>query len=157
MRKFFKYFFWIIAISVMVIIFCFSSQPAKESQQTSEGFTKKVFMLFSSFRNLSEENQEKVIEGVQFIVRKTAHFSAYGALGLSLYSAFLLTFSRKLLWLKAFLVSFLYSASDEIHQNFVPGRSMEIRDVLIDSSGALLGILFVMLIVKIAKTRKKRS
>ena len=97
MRKFFKYFFWVLAISLMVIIFCFSSQPAKESQQTSEGFTKKVFMLFSSFRNLSEENQEKVIESVQFIVRKTAHFSAYGALGLSLYSAFLLTFSQKLL------------------------------------------------------------
>ena len=157
MRKFFKIFFWLLTVALMVMIFCFSSQIAKESQETSEGFTKKVLMLFNSFRELSPEKQENIIESVQFIVRKTAHFSAYGALGLSLFSALLLTFTKKFLWLWAFIISVLYAISDEIHQSFVPGRSMEARDVLIDSTGALLGILFVVLIVKIAKHKKRRK
>ena len=37
----------------------------------------------------------------------------------------------------------LYAISDEIHQYFVPGRSAEIRDVLIDVLGANIGILLI--------------
>ena len=151
MRTFFKYFFWALTIALMVMIFLFSSQKAEESQQTSEGLTKKILMCFEVFREFSEEKQTSIIKGVQFIVRKSAHFSAYGALGLSLYSALLLTFKRKFLWLTAFVGSVLYAVSDEIHQYFIPGRSMELRDVLIDSSGAFLGIILVMIIMKISK------
>ena len=35
----------------------------------------------------------------------------------------------------------LYAVTDEVHQYFVPGRSCELRDVLVDTSGALTGIL----------------
>ena len=35
-----------------------------------------------------------------------------------------------------------YAAIDEIHQLFVPGRSGEIKDVLIDSCGSFIGIHF---------------
>lgn len=153
MRKFFKYFFWIFSVIIMIMIFCLSSEPSEDSQATSEGFTEKVLMLFPSFQGMAEEIQAEIVEGVQFTVRKSAHFSIYCALGLSLYSAFLLTFSKKLLWLWAFGVSFLYSVSDEFHQYFVPGRSMELRDVLIDVSGAFLGILLVMLFIKIFKRK----
>ena len=41
----------------------------------------------------------------------------------------------------SFLFSVLYASSDEFHQTFVPGRDGNIVDVLIDSSGALVGIL----------------
>ncbi len=141
---------------IMIIVFCFSSQQAEESQKTSEGLTKKVLMCFEDFRNLSEEKQTEIIEGVQFFVRKGAHFSIYTALGISLISAMLLTFKTKLLWLWAWLVSVLYAISDEVHQFFVPGRSMELRDMLIDSSGALLGVLIVVLIRKIYIKRVSR-
>lgn len=156
MRTFFKYLFWVLSIAIMVGIFCFSSQKAEESQQTSEGLTKKVLMTFESFRNLSEEQQTEIIKGIQFVVRKGAHFSVYTALGISLFSAMLLTFKAKLLWLWAWLTAVLYAISDEVHQFFVPGRSMELRDVLIDSSGALLGILIVVLIRKIYIKRVSR-
>ena len=33
-----------------------------------------------------------------------------------------------------------YAITDELHQAFVPGRTPKLLDVLIDSSGALLGI-----------------
>jgi len=34
----------------------------------------------------------------------------------------------------------LYAVSDEVHQLFVPGRGRQVRDVLIDSAGAIVGI-----------------
>ena len=41
----------------------------------------------------------------------------------------------------SFLFSVLYASSDEFHQTFVVGRDGNIVDVLIDSSGTLVGIL----------------
>ena len=41
--------------------------------------------------------------------------------------------------LYAFLFSFLYGFSDEWHQSFVPGRQVEIGDLLADGIGGLLG------------------
>ena len=46
----------------------------------------------------------------------------------------------------SFLFSVIYASSDEFHQIFVPGRDGNIIDVLIDSSGALVGILISSII-----------
>ena len=48
----------------------------------------------------------------------------------------------------AFLGTFLYACSDEFHQLFIPGRSGEFRDVMIDSTGGIIGIVFTTFIVK---------
>jgi VanZ family protein len=45
------------------------------------------------------------------------------------------------LFLLALLICILYAISDEIHQMFIPGRSGQVSDVLIDSTGGLVGIL----------------
>ena len=34
----------------------------------------------------------------------------------------------------------IYSISDELHQILVPGRGAQIKDVVIDTAGAILGI-----------------
>lgn len=47
------------------------------------------------------------------------------------------------------LLSFLYACTDEIHQIFVPGRSAQFRDVLIDTLGASFGALITYLIIKL--------
>ena len=39
-----------------------------------------------------------------------------------------------------FLICFLYSISDEIHQMFIDGRSSEKFDVLIDTIGSSFGV-----------------
>lgn len=39
-------------------------------------------------------------------------------------------------------IAILYGLTDEFHQCFVPGRKVEILDVLADGAGALLGQLF---------------
>lgn len=46
------------------------------------------------------------------------------------------------------LFSFLYACTDELHQIFVPGRSAQFRDVLIDTLGASFGIAITYLTIK---------
>ncbi len=35
----------------------------------------------------------------------------------------------------------LYGVTDEIHQSFVPGRACQVRDMVIYSAGALIGVV----------------
>ena len=37
----------------------------------------------------------------------------------------------------------LYASTDELHQLFVPGRSGQVKDVLIDGCGAVIGALII--------------
>jgi|WetSurMetagenome_2_1015567.scaffolds.fasta_scaffold93917_2 VanZ family protein len=49
----------------------------------------------------------------------------------------------------------LYGATDELHQYFVPNRSCDFYDWLADSSGAIIALLFIILISKIHKLTKQ--
>ena len=51
----------------------------------------------------------------------------------------------------------LYAVSDEIHQIFVPGRSCQAFDVLIDSSGVLTGTIIMLLFLVLSKKAVRRS
>jgi VanZ family protein len=42
-------------------------------------------------------------------------------------------------------IAVLYAATDEFHQNFVPNRTGSLKDVGIDTAGALLGLGIVWL------------
>ena len=68
------------------------------------------------------------------VLRKLAHTAEYAILG-----ALLLRATRRpgiALGLAA-----LYAISDEVHQHFVEGRHAAALDVLIDATGALVGVL----------------
>lgn len=68
------------------------------------------------------------------VLRKGAHITEYAILG-----ALLLRATRRpgiALGLAA-----LYAISDEVHQHFVEGRHAAALDVLIDATGALVGVL----------------
>lgn len=54
-------------------------------------------------------------------------------------------------------LSFLYACTDEIHQIFVPGRSAQFRDILIDTLGASIGTIITYLIIKLFNKIKTRS
>ena len=55
------------------------------------------------------------------------------------------------------LIVAAYGLVDEIHQYFVPGRSCQFTDILIDSSGALCGVLFLFVIVWLYNRRKSQK
>jgi len=145
-------------ILLMILIFVFSAQPAEESTELSNGAGAFVCRLFiPGFQELSPSEQMQHIEGIDHAIRKTAHGTEYCILGI-LCAATLLAWikkSRKLLLCSGFLIAVLYSVTDEIHQSFVPGRACMFTDILIDSAGALAGVLVLSLVLSLR--RRKNS
>jgi len=70
------------------------------------------------------------------IIRKGGHMVEYAILATLLFWAL----GRR--WLVVLLLCVLYAAGDEWHQSFVPSRQGAVADVLIDTTGAALAILF---------------
>jgi VanZ family protein len=54
----------------------------------------------------------------------------------------------------ALLICVLYAISDEVHQLFVPGRGGQVKDIIIDSAGATVGIGVYLLISRVVKRRR---
>ena len=150
-----KIILWVLIILWMSIIFAFSNQQATQSKKVSSGVIKTVVKAFDFNDSLSEEELTNISEKLTFVVRKGAHFSAYALLGLLI--AMLLK-EYNILKAKQFILSvgitFLYACSDEIHQIFVKGRSGEVRDVIIDTCGAIFGVLILKLIIRIKNKAK---
>lgn len=145
-------------VSLMALIFFFSSQNGIASGQTSNGFIKHLAELFvRSFRSLSPEEKFEYAERFQAVVRSLAHFSLYALFGFSV-SVTGLSFGLKRFKVYAAeaLFCLLYAVSDEIHQHFVPGRSAELTDVVIDTAGAVVGIAAFVIVCRFCLFIKRR-
>ena len=120
----------------MALIFYMSSQPATQSGKLSNQITKYSIKAF----NKVEPNTKIKKQSLNSIIRKNAHFFIY--LGLGVLTVNALRRSGIVRYKSiALLICILYAISDEFHQAFVPGRGPAVRDVFIDSAGALVGIL----------------
>ncbi len=81
-----------------------------------------------------------------FFLRKGAHVFEYTVLTTLLFRALRRTWG---LWTwarcaaVAATLAVVYASSDEYHQSFVPGRGPSVRDVLIDTVGVVIAILFL--------------
>ena len=144
-----------LVIVCMTIIFTFSSDTSYESTKKSNKIIITVAEMINK-KELSQKEKDRYINKFVFIVRKSAHFFIYLILGLlvaSLIKEYSLVNKRMVIY--SFLICFLYAISDEIHQLFVNGRSGEIRDILIDSMGSLVGIVIYYLIRRRKNEQKK--
>jgi VanZ family protein len=102
---------WFPALFFMIVIFIFSSRPSDDLPN------------FASWDR---------------VVKKLGHAIGYGLLALSYLHYF--NYDKKRYWL-AWLLAVLFSATDEFHQSFVPGRHPSIYDVLVfDNLGAVAGL-----------------
>lgn len=138
-------------IFVMTAIFFFSSQSAQQSSELSGKIVTVVIKIFMpNYDSLPFLQQEKIKDKVTYVIRKMAHFTEFTALGffLMLY-LFSLNCKIKLLYLLFFswLGGTFYAITDEIHQMFVTERYSSVTDVLIDSSGVFVGVIFVMFLI----------
>lgn len=146
----------VLTICWMLVIFWFSAAPAPESSEMS--YTVGIAVgkiMISDFDAWSTERQNAFAEKIEYPVRKTAHAMEYALLGM-LISGTICVYSgngRKMA-LYAWVAATIYASSDEFHQLFVPGRSGQVRDVLLDSAGAATGILVLYLLRRI--WQKKR-
>ena len=131
----------------MAAIFQFSSQPAVDSAAVSKGLLYRILRFIAAPVFSNESDIPGFVQAADGVFRKCAHFSIYIVFGI-----FMFFFIREFNVKKPFLISvplvFIYAVSDEIHQYFIPGRSCEFRDMMIDLSGAVLGTLIIYLIKK---------
>lgn len=76
-----------------------------------------------------------------FLLKKTAHIIEYGIFATLFYRGLVnYGVSKKRAMLMSVLSAFMYGATDEFHQSFIYGRTATVRDVLIDTTGAVIFI-----------------
>lgn len=140
--------FLILSICWISVIFSFSLQPADVSSEMSSGLGKKLLETFVP--ELLEELE--TMSGEQLglmhhLLRKCAHFTEYFVLGV-LVTLTLLQMILKNKIVTGIGVSMLVASVDETIQRFVPGRSGQVTDVLLDTIGASVGILVMYLVAR---------
>jgi VanZ family protein len=104
---------WGPALLMMAVIFAFSSVPS---------------------------NKLPNFDWADLIVKKGGHALGYGLLALSYLHGLKGNGQddRSRWFYIAWAMAILYSATDEFHQSFVPGRHPEVTDVMIDAIGAAI-------------------
>ena len=155
-----KFFLPALLIFQMLFIFIMSSFGHTSSDAQSNIFVDFIAQNFPHVRHGLENNLIS-LSTLIFLVRKTAHFTEYAILG-SLFFLNLKSWQRSksstsMNILLSLIFSFLYACTDELHQIFVPGRSAQFRDVLIDTLGASFGTLITYLTTKLFTKIKARA
>ena len=154
-----KKIFLALLIVCMVLIFAFSSRPGDESAEDSSWVSMLVGELFvPGFDEWSQAEQEAFAAGIDHPVRKTAHATEYAVLALLAAGAFIdRTTGIRAGIVVPCLIAAGYAATDEFHQLFVEGRSGQFSDVMIDTAGALAGMLMLASVrIMIRKRRENR-
>ena len=93
-------------------------------------------MVVPHFEDKTVEQQETMARRIEFPVRKAAHMTEYAILALLLLG--MITKDR--ITRKQLLAVICLVAAYEYHPLFVPGRSGQVRDVVIDTVGGTLGL-----------------
>ncbi|MDO4289279.1 MAG: VanZ family protein [Eubacterium sp.] len=135
-----KWMRWGVVVLWMAVIFFFSAQDATDSSAMSGGIVDQLMAMGEGLcQSLFGSAFAFPRDALTFLVRKAAHTSVYFVLAMLVWRCW--EKAADLKNLKTLAICFLYAASDELHQWFVPGRSAELRDVCIDTFGAALGLL----------------
>lgn len=134
--------FWLPVLLWMAVIFSASSDSHsyEHSSRLVEPF------LHWLFPKMSQMNIEKI----HHVLRKCAHLAEYAVFAVLLWRALCLSKDNPPAWSwpkigGTLLLVFLYAASDEFHQRFVPTRTPLVSDVFIDTAGGTLGLLVLWL------------
>ena len=104
---------------------------------------------FSSVPGLSSGLKE------DYFLRKVAHAAEYAVLAYLVYN---LTKKYGAGWkyvIISALATFAYAFTDEIHQDFVPGRSGNFFDIGVDTSGILVAVLLI--VIGVFRRRKQNE
>ena len=132
----------ILLILWMIFIFTMSSFNA-DSSTSQSGFIVDILNNIFHLNN---------IDILTIIVRKLAHITEYMVLAILMINC-LKDYKINKLYLVSIIICILYSITDESHQLFIKGRSGEIKDVLIDLIGVLVGTMIYKIIINNKKAK----
>lgn len=136
------------------VIFWFSAQTGAESGEISDRLAFDLLRLDTHNPWTLSEVQYALFQLVTFLLRKAAHMAVYFVLTAFLLLALGRLFSstrRQAAW--AIGLCATLAALDELHQYFVPGRSCQLRDVVIDTLG---GLCFLLLWAAVRAVKRRR-
>lgn len=102
------------------------------------------------------------VERIHHYFRKCCHLTEYAILALLIWRALHAARNRLSDWSwpkvgGTLLIVFLYAATDEFHQVFVPTRTPLVSDVFIDTSGGVIGLLLLWFFRKFRRFRSEDS
>ena len=101
--------------------------------------------------------KEKFRKDVAYVIRKSAHLFEYGLLAALLVIDFYMFKQSKLnLVIYPLFITLICAVGDEFYQSFI-GRGSNVRDIVIDFSGALFGIACVGVVLGLIKSLKSKS
>ena len=159
-RLFLRSFLGILILLNVWMIFGFSSEPATQSNQTSKIVTENLAqVVVKDYDSKTPEEQAVIVTQMHPSVRKLAHMTEFASL------AFL-----TLLFVRTWKISALLSAAislfstlcvaicDELYQHFSKsGRAGQVKDVLFDMLGALIGCLTIFVLISLFRLYQKRE
>ena len=150
-----RYVFLALAAICMIVIFGNSAEPATVSSQKSGGAADVVTpIVVPGYETHPDPVKVKEKQVVERKLRNVAHAGEFAALGVCAVGV-AMTFElnkKKLLnmtfrGLAAFVFCVVYAVLDEVHQIFVEGRTFELKDIMNDSLGAIVGVVLFTLAV----------
>lgn len=127
----------------MAVIFA-GSTDLGSSQRTSR-------FIGPFLRWFNPDVSDETVRAVQAVIRKGAHLTVYAVLAILTWRARRIAsgttpFLSRWNWLETWLIfafCAFYAITDELHQTFVSTRQGQPLDVMIDSLGALCGLLLI--------------
>lgn len=149
-----KILFGLIIIWILVV-FLFSIQPAIESDKVSNHVGAVI--LEHASEDLQEDSHTwSYLEWISFhrVIRKFGHFGEFFILGV-----LMILNMRQTQMIHKKSISFLCCATvasiDETIQLFVPGRSGQVSDVLLDCCGSFVGMCFCIFVMSLILRKRE--
>jgi VanZ family protein len=159
LRKSTKFAFLFFVLLWMVLIFTFPSQPYES--QNLQPWLKSVLSYEQIERYVSHvelkygghmiSTEALGLTGfVEFFIRKSTRVTEYAVLGVLIFQSLSMLLPR--IWgvsLISISLSYLYAATDEYHQSFIFDRTPLFAEILLDTGGAIIGIILFILLSKL--------
>lgn len=142
--------FLLLTLLSMAFIFSNSLRTGDQSEQQSGRVITILKPILDPVGKLSADD-------FSFLVRKAAHMTEFALLGLCLSGLMVCLsqrFQAKLIFPGLFW-ALATAVTDEFLQSFSPDRGSSVRDVLIDFSGACLGLLAGWLLWRLMRRRSR--
>ena len=142
------------AFCMLYFILYMSSQEGAASTTMSYEVSKNLILLYNKLfsKGLSNEMLNELIYELHPFIRKTAHFTEFFVLAVTVaFPLYVYKIRGIFLIILGELLCVSVAFLDEYSQSFVLGRNPSYRDVVIDSAGALCGILIAWIICYIGR------